>query len=228
MPARPFSAPVRIGPSILSADFLRLGAQVAEAERAGVDYLHFDVMDGQFVPNISIGLPVLSSLRSCTSLPIDVHMMIVEPGQWVEPFVAAGATSVTIHVEAATHLHRDVAAITAAGASAGVALNPATPLAAIEEILPTAAQVLVMTVNPGFGGQSFIASMLSKVRRLRTVIDDVNPSCRLQVDGGINADTIKAVVDAGADTIVAGSAVYNPRQSVADALAALRSALDAS
>jgi ribulose-phosphate 3-epimerase len=225
MPGLSSHEDIRIGPSILSADFLALGEDVAEAERAGVDYLHFDVMDGCYVPNISIGIPVLEALRRGTTLPIDVHLMIVEPARWVEPFVRAGAASVTVHVEAAAHLHREVEAIGAVGAGAGVALNPSTSLTAIEEILPFVAQVLVMTVNPGFGGQTFIPSMLDKVRRLRRMIDDTNPACRLQVDGGINSDTIKAVVAAGADTIVAGSALYNDRQSVAEALAGLRSAL---
>ena len=227
MSRQPSHDRVLFGPSILSADFLKLGDDVAEAERAGVDYLHFDVMDGNFVPNISIGIPVLEALHRGTTLPIDVHLMIVEPARWVEAFVAAGATSVTIHVEAAPHLHRDLETITAAGAGAGVALNPATSLSAIEEVLPFAAQVLVMTVNPGFGGQTFITAMLYKVRRLRQMIDDVNPLCRLQVDGGINDQTIAPIVAAGADKVVAGSALYNDRQSVAEALAGLRSALAA-
>lgn len=227
MSISPTKSQVLFGPSILSADFLRLGEAETEAKRAGVDYLHFDVMDGCFVPNISIGIPVLEALRRGTSLPIDAHLMIVEPGRWVEAFVRAGATSVTVHVEAATHLHRDIDAITAAGASAGVAVNPATSLSAIEEILPFVNQILVMTVNPGFGGQTFIPAMLDKVRRLRRMIDDVNSTCRLQVDGGINDQTVASVVAAGADSIVAGSALYNDRQSLADALAALRSALPA-
>ncbi|MBA2276829.1 MAG: ribulose-phosphate 3-epimerase [Chloroflexia bacterium] len=220
--------PVRIGPSILSADFLRLGQEAAAAERGGADYLHFDVMDGRFVPNISIGLPVLTALRGGTSLPIDVHLMIVEPERWVEPFVTAGANSVTVHAEATMHLHRLMRAITDAGAEPGVAINPATPLTALDEILPFVQRVLVMTVNPGFGGQAFIPAMLDKVRRLRATIDRVNPRCRIQVDGGITIETIRPVVDAGASLIVAGSAIYNDRQSVAEALGALRSAVSVS
>lgn len=225
MPSNVARASVTIGPSILSADFLHLGRDVERAEAAGADYLHFDVMDGMFVPNISIGLPVLTALRAGTRLPIDVHLMIVEPERWVEAFVEAGADSVTVQVEASTHLHRAVEAITAAGAEAGAALNPATPLAHIEEILPFLDQVLVMTVNPGFGGQTFIREMVDKIGRLRKLIDAEHPACRLQVDGGINADTIRAVVEAGADTIVAGSAIYNDQLSVEDALRALRAAI---
>ena len=214
-----------IGPSVLSADFLRLGQQLQDVAAAGADYIHFDVMDGSFVPNISIGLPVLEAVRQGTSLPIDAHLMIVEPDRWVERFIEAGADRVTVHAEATPHLHRVVQRIAAAGAIAGVSLNPATSVTAIEEILPFVGQVLVMTVNPGFGGQTFISTMVDKISRVRQMIDAVNPSCRLQVDGGINPQTIKRAVDAGADTVVAGTAIFNDHQSVADALRDLRSSI---
>ena len=214
-----------IGPSILSADFLRFGAQLQELEAAGADYIHFDVMDGRFVPNISIGIPILEATRRGTSLPIDCHLMIVEPDRWINAFADAGADRITVHVEAATHLHRVVQAIEAKGKLPGVSLNPATPVTAIEEILPYIGQVLVMTVNPGFGGQAFIDGMLDKVRRIRELIERRNADCRLQVDGGISAVTIRPVVEAGADTIVAGSAVFSHERSLAANMALLRNAL---
>ncbi len=215
----------RIGPSILSADFLRLGDQIAEAEAAGVDFVHVDVMDGRFVPNISIGLPVLEAVRRATKLPVDVHLMIVEPERYAEQFAAAGADFVTVHVEVCGHLHRTIQGIAEAGAAPGVTLNPATPLSAIEEVLPLVRQVLIMSVNPGFGGQTFIPSALERIARLREMIDVRNPTCLLEVDGGVKAGNIRRVVDAGADTIVAGSAIYSPGSSVKSAVAALREAL---
>jgi len=217
--------PVRIGPSVLSADFLRLGEQLAELERAGADYIHFDVMDGRFVPNISIGLPVLEATRRGTSLPIDVHLMTVDPERWVDPFSSAGADVITFHVEAARHAHRLTQAIAGLGKRVGLAVNPATPLSAVEEILPYVDQVLVMTVNPGFGGQSFISGMVGKIGRLRAMIERTGTDCVIQVDGGINPSTIAAVVEAGASSVVAGSAVINNRASIADNLAALRAAI---
>ena len=220
------SGKIRIGPSILAADFTRLGEQIAEAEAAGADYLHLDVMDGQFVPNISIGLPVLEAIRKITRLPIDVHLMIVEPERWIDPFIRAGADILTIHVEASTHLDRSLHAIEEAGAEASVTLNPATPLVLLEEVLPLVRQVLVMSVNPGYGGQALIPSSLRKIQRLRAMLHDQNPSCRIQVDGGVNASNIANVVAAGADTIVAGTAIYRPDRSVADAMTLLRDAID--
>jgi ribulose-phosphate 3-epimerase len=216
---------VRIGPSILSADFLRLGEQIAEAEAAGVDFIHVDVMDGRFVPNISIGLPVLEAVRRTTRLPVDVHLMIAEPERYAERFAAAGADLVTVHVEVCGHLHRTLQAIAEAGAAPSVTLNPGTPLSAIEEVLPLVRQVLVMSVNPGFGGQTFIPSALDRIARLRAMIDARNPTCLLEVDGGIKAGNIRRVVDAGAETLVVGSAIFSQERSVGSAVAALRSAL---
>jgi ribulose-phosphate 3-epimerase len=217
---------IYLGPSILTADLLRLGDQIAQAEAGGVDFIHFDVMDGRFVPNISFGLPVLEALRRSTTLPIDVHLMIVEPEQYAVRFAEAGADFVTVHVEAARHLHGTLQSISAAGATPGVTLNPATPLVSIEEVIPIVGQVLVMSVNPGFGGQTFIPSTLSKISRLRAKLDKVNSTCRLEVDGGIKPGNIRRVVEAGADTIVAGSAIFGPDASVADAITALRSAIE--
>jgi ribulose-phosphate 3-epimerase len=216
---------VRLGPSILSADFLRLGEQIAAAEAAGADFIHVDVMDGRFVPNISIGLPVVAAVRAATRLPVDVHLMIVEPDRWVERFAAAGANLITVHVEADPHLHRTLLAIEAAGAQPSVVLNPATSVTALEEVLPFVRQILVMSVNPGFGGQSFIPASLDKIKRLRALLDERNPTCYLEVDGGINADNLRRIVEAGADTIVAGSAVFSAERSVADSMAALRQAV---
>jgi ribulose-phosphate 3-epimerase len=220
----PESQRITIGPSVLSADFLRLGDQLQEMANAGADYVHFDVMDGQFVPNISIGLPVLEATRAGTSLPIDVHLMMVEPDRWVIPFREAGADVVTFHVEAAVHAHRVAETIAASGAAVGVALNPGTPLAAVEELLPYVDQVLVMTVNPGFGGQSFIPTMIEKVARLRQILDEVNPAVVIQVDGGINNETVAGIVQAGATKLVAGTAILNDERSVAENLRSLREA----
>lgn len=217
--------PVVIGPSVLSADFLRLGEQLDELKAGGADYVHFDVMDGVFVPNISIGLPVLEAIARGTDLPVDVHLMIVNPDIWVEPFANAGADCITFHAEATPHIHRVVQAIHATGKEAGVSLTPSTPLTALEDTLPDLDQVLIMTVNPGFGGQQFIETMLPKISRLRAMINEVNPSCRLQVDGGINADTIGKVVAAGANSIVAGSATFAQGRSISENIAALRAAI---
>lgn len=219
------SQDVWIGPSVLSADFLRLGDQLGELERAGADYIHFDVMDGRFVPNISIGLPVLEATRQGTSLPIDCHLMMVEPDRWVGAFAEAGANRITFHAEATPHAHRVIQTVEENGKIAGIAVNPATSLALIEEILPYVGQVLVMTVNPGFGGQSFIEGMVEKIERVREMIDHRNPNCRLEVDGGINPETIRTAVDAGADMIVAGSAIFAKGTSPVANIAALRDAM---
>ncbi len=215
--------PLYLAPSVLSADFTRLGEQIGEVIDGGADYIHVDVMDGRFVPNISIGIPILEAIRSVSTVPIDVHLMIVEPDRYIERFVEAGADIVTVHVEACVHLHRTLQSITSLGATAGVTLNPGTALGAIEEIIPDVGQVLIMSVNPGFGGQAFIPSALDRIRRTRTWIDERNPACRLEVDGGITAENIRTVVDAGANMIVAGSAVFSTGASIGEALTALRS-----
>lgn len=220
------SQDIWIGPSVLSADFLRLGEQLQELEQAGADYIHFDVMDGRFVPNISIGIPVLEATKRGTQLPIDVHFMIVEPERWVETFADAGADRITFHAEATPHMHRVVQTIEAKGKAAGIVINPATPITAIEEILPYVSQVLIMTVNPGFGGQSFIEGSIDKISRVREIIDRRNPGCRLQVDGGINPQTIGPAVNAGADMIVAGNAVFSGGKSPAANMRTLREAID--
>ena len=215
---------ILIGPSILSADFARLGEQVQDVERAGADFIHFDVMDGVFVPNISIGFPVLEAVRSVTTLPIDAHLMIVQPERWVERFAALGANVITVHVENNPNLYRTLRAIDEAGATPSVTLNPGTSLTTLEPVIPIVRQVLIMSVNPGFGGQSFIPASLDRIRRVRQMINELNPTCRLEVDGGVKASNARRIVDAGADTLVAGSAVYAPGIEIVDALSALRTA----
>lgn len=206
-----------IAPSILSADFSKLADEIAAVESGGARVLHVDVMDGHFVPNITIGLPVVKSLRKATDLTIDTHLMIEEPSRYAVKFVEAGANMVSVHVEADVHLQRTLVAIREAGALAGIAINPATPLSALEEALPYADFVLLMSVNPGFGGQSFIPTSLDKLRRLKQMISDRGLSVRIEIDGGIDAGNIAEIVEAGAEIIVAGSAVYgrgNPAASV--------------
>lgn len=217
-----FERTIAIGPSVLSADFLTLGEQLAELETAGSDYVHFDVMDGRFVPNLSFGIPLLEATRRGTHLPIDVHLMIVEPERWIDDYRRAGADTITFHLEATIHAHRLAEAIAASGAEPSVALNPGTPIEALSEVLPFVRQVLLMTVNPGFGGQSFIETMIDKVKRLRADIDRRGLECRIQVDGGINADTIRSIVEAGATSVVAGSAVINDSATIAENIALLR------
>ena len=216
---------IKIAPSILSADFGRLAEQVAEAERAGADYVHVDIMDGHFVPNITMGPLVVRAVRRSTSLPLDVHMMIASPERYVEEFVDAGADIVTVHVEACPHLHRVVHQIRECGAKAGAALNPATSPTAIDEVLADLDQVLVMTVNPGFGGQAFIHGAVDKIRRVRKRLDALGLATDLEVDGGISQATARTAVEAGARVLVAGSAVYNDTTSVDDAIAALRNSI---
>lgn len=198
-----------IAPSILSADFGRLAEEVRAVEAAGADLIHVDVMDGRFVPNLTIGPLVVEAVKRSTRLPLDVHLMIVEPEKYVDAFVSAGASRLTVHVEASPHLHRTLQQIRKAGAMPAVSLNPSTPLSAIEEVLPDLGMVLIMSVNPGFGGQSFIPQSLDKIRRLRRMIDERKLQVEIEVDGGIKASNVREVIAAGADVIVAGSAIFN-------------------
>jgi ribulose-phosphate 3-epimerase len=212
---------VKLAPSILSADFSKLLEQVKEVEAAGVEYLHIDVMDGHFVPNISFGAPILKSLKGKTNLFMDVHLMIENPDQYISEFVDAGADLINVHIEACRHIHRTIQHIKSFGVKAAVALNPGTPLSTIEEILPELDMVLIMSVNPGFGGQSYIESMSDKIRNLKTMIDEKGLKCDIQVDGGIKTDNVKKVVDAGANIIVAGSAIFNT-SNIEEAVKAFR------
>ena len=216
--------PLKLAPSILTADFGHLADEVAAAQGGGADYLHLDVMDGAFVPNISFGPLVIQSVRQYTTLPLDVHLMVEEPGRYVADFAAAGANIITVQAEACKHLHRTVQQVTALGCKVGVALNPSTPIEALREILPFVDMVLVMSVNPGFGSQRFIETSTSKLRRMRKLMDDLAPVADLQVDGGVDAHNIGDIVAAGANVIVAGSAVFNARATVAENLARLRKA----
>lgn len=216
---------VKIASSILAADFARLGEQVREADAGGADWIHVDTMDGQFVPNITIGPLIVNAIRPVTALPIDVHLMIIKPELYLEDFVKAGANRLTVHVETCPHLHRTVAAIKELGAQAGVTLNPATPLGTLEEILPFVDLVLVMSVNPGFGGQSYIPTSTAKIRRLRAMMDAINSHAELQVDGGISAANAGEIVAAGASVLVAGSSVFG-KGNIAENIARLREAAE--
>jgi ribulose-phosphate 3-epimerase len=213
--------PIRIAPSILSADFGRLAEEVRAAEAAGADVIHVDVMDGRFVPNITIGPPVVQAVRRATKLPVDVHLMIVEPERYVESFARAGADLISVHSEASPHLHRTLQAIRAAGAKPAVALNPSTGLEAVEYVLGDCEMVLVMTVNPGFGGQSYVEACTEKIRRLRAMVDARGQALEIEVDGGIRPDTAGRVAAAGANVLVAGTAVFG-QQDYAAAVRALR------
>jgi ribulose-phosphate 3-epimerase len=216
---------IKLAPSILAADFARLGEQVIEAERAGADRIHVDVMDGHFVPNISIGVPVVQSLRPVTGLTLEAHLMIEEPDRYLEAFIEAGADSLLVHQEGAVNLHRTVQQIKALGKRAGVVINPATPAGVLEEILPDVDLILVMTVNPGFGGQHFIHTTLGKIRRVRQMIDQVKPACELEVDGGIDAVSAPLVVEAGARVLVAGSSIFGAPEGVTKAMEHLRASV---
>jgi ribulose-phosphate 3-epimerase len=213
---------IKLAPSILSADFAHLGEQVAEAERAGADRIHVDIMDGHFVPNISMGAPVVQSLRKVTSLPLEIHMMITDPDFFLDDFVKAGSDSFIVHWEGNNNLHRTVQRIKALRKQVGVAINPSTPAAVLGEILPDLDQVLVMTVNPGFGHQPFIYSTLPKIRRVSHMIAEAKPACDLEVDGGIDEATAQLTVDAGANVLVAGSAIFGANVGVCAAMQKLR------
>jgi ribulose-phosphate 3-epimerase len=216
--------PIKIAPSILSADFSRLGQEVAAAEAGGGDYIHVDVMDGHFVPNITVGPLVVKAVRQVTTLLVDVHLMIDPPERYLPDFAAAGAEGLTVHVETCPHLHRTIQQIKELGCRAGVALNPSTPVVTLEEILPDVDLVLVMTVNPGFGGQSLIQGMVSKIRRIRAMLDEIGSQADLEVDGGIDPDTTPLMVRAGADVLVAGSAIFGATEGIASAIAQIRTA----
>ena len=219
-------ATVRIAPSILAADFARLGQQVTEAERAGADRIHVDVMDGHFVPNLSMGAAIVQSVRRVTRLPLEIHLMITDPDFFLDAFTEAGSDSFLVHWEGNSNLHRTVQRIRALGKGVGVAVNPATPSAVLEEIVQDLDQVLVMTVNPGFGHQRFIQTVLPKIARVRELIERRTPGCAVEVDGGIDATTARAVVRAGATVLVAGSSIFGDGEGVAAAMKRLRAAID--
>jgi len=216
------AAKIKLAPSILSADFSRLGEQVVEATQAGADYIHLDVMDGHFVPNITAGPVIVAAIRPHTHLPLDVHLMIEAPEKYIQQFAQAGANIITVHVEVCPHLHRVVESIKELGVKAGVALNPSTPLTTVDEVLSTLDLVLLMSVNPGFGGQQFIGSTVGKIARLRHRLDELGLTAELEVDGGINAEIAPSVAQAGARVLVAGAAVFNKRESVSQALGRIR------
>ena len=219
---------IKLAPSILSADFAHLGKQVREAEQAGADRIHIDVMDGHFVPNISMGVPIVASLRRVTRLPLEIHMMITDPDFFLDEFTEAGSDSFLVHWEGNNNLHRTVQRVKALGKRVGVAINPATPAPVLEEILQDVDQVLVMTVNPGFGHQRFIHTTLPKIRRVRQMIDEIIPGCDIEVDGGIDAATAPLAVNAGANVLVAGSAIFSESKGVIAAMERLRAAANES
>jgi len=200
---------IKIAPSILSADFSKLGDEIKDVEAGGADYIHVDVMDGHFVPNITIGPLIVEAIRPTTKLPLDVHLMIENPDSYIPQFAKAGADIITVHVEACKHLHRTIQLIKEQGVKAGVVLNPSTPVDTIKHIIEDIEMVLLMTVNPGFGGQAFIPSVLPKIKEVRELANKVNPSLDIEVDGGINTETARLVKEAGANVLVAGSFIYN-------------------
>jgi len=216
---------IKLAPSILSADFARLGQQIDEVARAGADYVHVDVMDGHFVPNITIGAPVVASIRRATNLPLDVHLMIERPERYISQFARAGADIITVHVEASAHLHATIQLIKELGAKAGVSLNPPTPLAVAEEFLSHVDLVLIMSVNPGFGGQSFMPETLPKIANMRRLLKNRELHAELEVDGGINADNASDIVEAGADILVAGNSIFGAQAGIGEAIRRLREAV---
>lgn len=213
---------LKIAASILAADFTRLGEQIRDAEAGGADYLHVDIMDGHFVPNISFGPLIVAAVRPLTRLPLDVHLMIEKPERYLAAFARAGADIITVHVETCPHLHRTIEEIKGLGVKAGVTLNPATPLSSLTEILPDVDLVLIMSVNPGFGGQSYIPASSHKLSRLRAMLTEIGSAADIEVDGGVNAATIREIVEAGANILVAGSAIFNNQAPVADNIRQLR------
>jgi ribulose-phosphate 3-epimerase len=219
--------PLKIAPSILTIDWGHLAQAIRAAEDGGADYIHLDVMDGHFVPNITFGPAIVSTVRSLTDLPLDVHLMVADPDRYLADFAGAGADILTVHVEASLHLHRSIQRIIELGCKAGVALNPATPIESVREISPFVDMVLVMTVNPGLGGQKFIETSTSKIGRMRALLDEFNPTCDLEVDGGISATNIRDVVRRGANVIVAGSSVYDKEGRTRENIALLRQAAKA-
>ncbi len=218
-------SPIKIAPSILSGDFSRLGDQVREATAAGANYIHLDVMDGRYVPNLTFGSVVIENLNEYTNLPLDAHLMVVDPDRHINNFIKAGVHHITVHVEAANHLHSVIYKIKEAGLKAGVALNPSTPISAIEEVLPFIDIALILTVNPGFSGQTLIPSALNKATKLKNIIQDKGYAVEIEVDGGVNPKTADLVARSGADTVVAGSAIFNNKVSISQAMDNLRSKL---
>ncbi len=216
---------IKIAPSILSADFARLGEQVVEATEAGADYIHIDVMDGHFVPNITIGAPVVASLRSWTHLPLDVHLMIERPERYIADFADCGASIITVHIEACLHLHQTIQQIKKLGVKAGVALNPATPLSSIDEIIPQVDLILIMSVNPGFGGQPFIPETLEKIARLRSILDSRKAKAELEVDGGITINNAPSIVQAGANVLAIGASLFTDKEGIGQVLQKIRKAI---
>ena len=213
---------IKIAPSILSADFGMLRDQIVEAQEGGADYIHIDLMDGQFVSNLTMGPLIVDAIRKATDLPLDVHMMVSEPSRFVHELVDIGADLLTVHYESAKHIHRTILDIKNLGAKAGIAINPGTSFDVIKELLDQIDLVLVMTVNPGYSGQEFIKSMVPKIKNVRKLLDDSVSEAELEVDGGVNVDTVRSVVQAGADIIVAGSAVYNDKYTVAQSIKNIR------